>query len=98
MSANLDHLVIFSGDGDFRPLIEALQRKGKIVTVVSSIAVRPPMIADELRRQADFFIDIADLKNVIGRAFKAPPQGGDTPIDALGPDEDDSFEDDFEEV
>lgn len=98
MSANLDHLVLFSGDGDFRPLIEALQRRGKIVTVVSSIAMRPPMIADELRRQADYFIDITSLKDTIGRAFRTLPQG-DVELDApLDPNDDDHFEDDFEEV
>lgn len=72
MSESLDHLVLFTGDGDFRILVEALQRRGKIVTVASSIVVRPPMIADELRRQADFFIEISSLKDVLGRAFREP--------------------------
>ena len=67
LADNLDHLVLFSGDGDFRPLVEALQRRGRRVTVVSTIAVQPPMIADELRRQADQFIDIATLRDEIGR-------------------------------
>ncbi len=68
MADNLDHVVLFSGDGDFRPLVEAVQRRGKRVTVVSTLATRPPMIADELRRQADEFIDIADMEQEIGRA------------------------------
>ncbi|MEJ8573667.1 NYN domain-containing protein [Microbaculum marinum] len=63
----LDHAVLFSGDGDFRSLVEALQRKGKRVTVISTISSQPPMIADELRRQADVFVDLADLAGLIGR-------------------------------
>jgi len=66
MAPVLDHMVLFSGDGDFRRLIEALQFKGVRVTVVSTMRSHPPMIADELRRQADHFIDLADLKKQIG--------------------------------
>lgn len=62
-----DHLVLFSGDGDFRRLIEAVQKKGCRVTVVSTVKSNPPMTSDELRRQADTFVDLADLANVIGR-------------------------------
>ena len=63
----IDHMVLFSGDGDFRSLIEAVQRRGVRVTVVSTMASQPPMIADELRRQADEFIDIVSLQSKIGR-------------------------------
>lgn len=63
----LDHYVIFSGDGDFRTLVEALQRKGKKVSVVSTMASQPPMISDDLRRQADHFIDLTSLKTEVGR-------------------------------
>lgn len=63
----VDHLVIFSGDGDFTSLVEALQRKGRKVTVVSSLSSQPPMIADDLRRQADYFIELSSLKSEIGR-------------------------------
>lgn len=63
----VDHVVLFSGDGDFRPLVEALQRKGVRVSVVSTIRSQPPMIADELRRQADNFIDLDELRDVVGR-------------------------------
>lgn len=59
--------MIFSGDGDFRSLVEALQYKGKRVTVVSTLTTNPPMAADELRRQADQFIDLANLEKEIGR-------------------------------
>jgi uncharacterized LabA/DUF88 family protein len=67
MSPHLDHIVIFSGDGDFRRLVEAVQRKGVRVTVVSTIQSQSPMIADELRRQADVFIELADIQDEIQR-------------------------------
>lgn len=59
-----DQIFLFSGDGDFRGLIDAVQRKGVRVTVVSTLKSAPPMVADELRRQADEFIDLNDLKAV----------------------------------
>src|SRR5664279_1098595 len=67
MAEHLDHIVLFSGDGDFRSLVEAIQRKGVRVSVVSTITTQPPMVADELRRQADEFIDIVQLVSKIGR-------------------------------
>ncbi len=67
MAESIDHMVLFSGDGDFRSLVEAIQRKGRKVTVVSTLTSQPPMIADELRRQADHFVELADLKDKIGR-------------------------------
>ena len=67
LADHLDHLIIFSGDGDFRSLVEALQERGKRVSVVSTLTLQPPMIADELRRQADHFIELADLDDQIGR-------------------------------
>ncbi|MEL6531774.1 MAG: NYN domain-containing protein [Pseudomonadota bacterium] len=69
---HVDHIVLFSGDGDFRPLVEALQRKGVRVSVVSTIRSQPPMIADDLRRQADNFIELDELKDVIGRPPREP--------------------------
>ena len=68
MSDQLDHIVLFSGDGDFRRLVEALQRRGTRVTVVSTVRSHPPMAADELRRQADVFIELEDLKEKIARS------------------------------
>jgi uncharacterized LabA/DUF88 family protein len=68
MAPHLDHVVLFSGDGDFRRLVEAVQRKGVRVTVVSTTRSTPPMVADELRRQADAFVEMQELKNHIGRA------------------------------
>lgn len=73
MSVHLQHIVIFSGDGDFRRLIEAVQRKGCRVSVVSTIRTTHPMIADELRRQADIFIELADLAPQIARSSDSPP-------------------------
>jgi len=67
LAGQIDEMVLFSGDGDFRSLVEALQRRGGRVTVVSSVATQPPMVADELRRQADAFIDLDTLRTRIGR-------------------------------
>ena len=64
---HVDHLILFSGDGDFRRLVEAVQRKGKKVSVISTLQTQPPMISDDLRRQADHFIDLASLQKTIGR-------------------------------
>jgi uncharacterized LabA/DUF88 family protein len=67
LTPRCDHVVLFSGDGDFRCLVEAVQRKGVRVTVVSTVKSQPPMASDELRRQADAFVDLADLVDIIGR-------------------------------
>lgn len=96
MAPHLDHIVIFSGDGDFRRLVEAVQRKGVRVTVVSTIASQPPMIADELRRQADDFIELQDIRDEIGR--RSAPIRPESAEDYAGADfvtDDDT--DDFEE-
>ncbi|MFT3731856.1 MAG: NYN domain-containing protein [Hyphomicrobium sp.] len=67
LAKNLDHIVIVSGDGSLRYLVEALQQMGKRVSVISTLETKPPMVADELRRQADRFIDLADLEKEIAR-------------------------------
>jgi uncharacterized LabA/DUF88 family protein len=67
LAKHVDQIVLFSGDGDFRPLVEAVQRRGVRVTVVSTISSQPPMIADELRRQADVFTDLIELRSRLGR-------------------------------
>src|SRR5688572_21125957 len=74
LAAHIDHMVLFSGDGDFRSLVEALQRRGVRVSVVSTISTQPPMVADELRRQADEFIDLAHLIPKIGRDPSERPE------------------------
>jgi uncharacterized LabA/DUF88 family protein len=73
MAAHVEHIVLFSGDGDFRPLVEALQAKAVRVSVVSTIRSSPPMIADNLRRQADNFIELEELKDAIGRPPRPTP-------------------------
>jgi uncharacterized LabA/DUF88 family protein len=67
LAEHIDEMVLFSGDGDFRSLVEAVQRRGVRVTVISTISTQPPMIADELRRQADVFSDLVTLQAKIGR-------------------------------
>jgi uncharacterized LabA/DUF88 family protein len=67
LAEHIDEMVLLSGDGDFRSLVQAMQRRGVRVTVVSTIATQPPMIADDLRRQADVFIDLKELQPKIGR-------------------------------
>ena len=84
MADRLDHIVLFSGDGDFRRLVEVVQRRGARVTVVSTVKSQPPMVADELRRQADNFLELADMQKLIGRKgghgggqHMPPPDMGD---------------------
>ena len=73
LAEHVDEIVLFSGDGDFRRLVEAVQRREVRVTVISTIASQPPMVADELRRQADVFIDFAQLRSKVGRdPFERP--------------------------
>ena len=76
LADHIDQMVLFSGDGDFRPLVEAVQRRGVRVSVVSTIASQPPMIADELRRQADVFIDLVELRTKVAREVveRLPPR------------------------
>jgi len=76
LAPRLDHAVLFSGDGDFRRLVQAVQAKGVKVTVVSTVKSQPPQIADELRRQADAFVDLNDLLGEVGR----PRHSGGAPL------------------
>ncbi len=71
MAPHLDHVVLFSGDGDFRRLVEAVQRKGVRVTVVSTIRSQPPMVADELRRECDNFVELQEIAPLIARPQQA---------------------------
>ena len=92
MAEHLDHVVLFSGDGDFRRLVEAVQRRGVRVTVVSTIRSQPPMVADELRRQADNFVELQELQPAITRVMPARDAGpredrnanGNTAASAMG--------------
>ena len=74
LAQQVDEIILFSGDGDFRTLVQALQRSGVRVTVVSTVSSQPPMIADELRRQADVFTDLLELRNKIGRDPSTRPR------------------------
>ncbi len=97
MSENLDHIVLFSGDGDFRRLVEAVQRKGRRVTVVSTVRSQPSMVADELRRQADVFIDLVQLQSMIERELPAD-HPRNRPREEGGETADDFEDDDFYEA
>ena len=77
LAKHIDEMVLFSGDGDFRSLVEAVQRRGVRVTVVSSIATQPAMVADELRRQADVFVDLKDLQATIARELSTRSVAGE---------------------
>ncbi len=103
MAPHIDHVVLFSGDGDFRRLVEAVQLKGLRVTVVSTVRSQPSMIADELRRQADVFVELNELADEIARGrlergpADAPDDGGHyADADDEDEDEDGDYEDDDE--
>ncbi|WP_128291374.1 NYN domain-containing protein [Afifella aestuarii] len=102
IAEHIDHLILFSGDGDFRYLVDALQRKGKKVTVASTLKSQPPMISDDLRRQADHFLELADMAAEFGRAGPARtrPASDDENDGSPGSYEDDEFDyyDDDDEV
>ena len=69
LGQSCDHLFLFTGDGEYASLVEALKRQGKRVTVVSTITTRPPMVSDALRRAADEFID---LQSMVGQFAREP--------------------------
>jgi uncharacterized LabA/DUF88 family protein len=100
LSDTVDHYILASGDGDFKSLVDALQKKGRKVSVLSTISSQPPMISDELRRMADHFIDLASLRNDVGRAMTDRPASAgagdrsvvDRMVGGRGPDAD--YEDD----
>ena len=86
MADCVDHIILFSGDGDFRRLLEAVQRKGVRVTVVSSVKTSPPMVSDDLRRQADHFLDLNTLADYIARDSAVSEQ------DDYDPEDEDEYE------
>jgi len=79
LADKVDHMVLFSGDSDFRRLVEAVQRKGVRVSVVSSVRTSPPMVADELRRQADDFLELAEIAPEFTRR-QTEPRPRTTPL------------------
>jgi len=94
MAERLDHVVLFSGDGDFRRLVEAVQRRGVRVSVVSTIKSSPPMIADELRRQADNFIELQELSREIARHYHDQARSAGL----READEEEAFEEEYDEA
>ena len=97
LADHIDHFVLFSGDGEFRYLVEALQRKGKKVTVGSTVKTKPPMIADDLRRQADHFMELANLSQSVRRdPAERPPRIDPQSGPASEPDDDDYDDDDYD--
>lgn len=94
MAERLEHILLFSGDGDFRRLVEAVQRKGCRVTVISTVRSQPSMVADELRRQADSFVDLTELQKDIERTLPADHPRSRARDEAA--DDEDEFEDDEE--
>lgn len=94
IAGKVDHVVLLTGDGGYRRLIEAVQRQGTRVTIISTVSVSPPMAADEIRRQADNFVDLASLRGEISRQHSgARPVRNDDDYE----DEDDDYEDDFDD-
>lgn len=93
IAERVDHIVLFSGDGSYRSLIEAVQRRGTRVTVVSTVANSTATVADELRRQADSFVDLNTLRGDIARARNNRPAQNNDDVD----DDDEYYDDDFDE-
>lgn len=92
----VDHIVLFSGDGGFRRLVDAVQRRGTRVTVVSTVGNSSGSVADELRRQADAFVDLEELRSEIARERSGrPPQSRNDDDDDYY--DDDEYDDDFED-
>ncbi|NOX84314.1 MAG: NYN domain-containing protein [Alphaproteobacteria bacterium] len=97
LADRLDHIVLFSGNGDFRRAIEAVQAKGVRVTMVSTVKSSPPMASDDLRRQADSFVDLVDLEKIIGRSG-APARKPRAEKSDIDDEYEDEFDDEYEDV
>ncbi len=96
LAPRLDHIVLFSGNGDFRRAIEAVQAMGVRVSVLSTVKSSPPMASDELRRQADAFLELADLEKIIGRT--GGPARRTQPEEDVDDEYEDDLEDEYEEI
>lgn len=98
MAGKVDHIVLMTGDGGYRRLIEAVQRQGTRVTVISTVSVSPPLIADEIRRQADSFVDLSTLRGEISRQHSGGrPPARDDNVGNNGDYDDDDYEDDYDD-
>lgn len=98
MAERVDHIFLFSGDGDFRRLVEAIQRKGVRASVVSTVRSQPPMVADELRRQADTFIELQDLSGEIARSPQNRPQREVHVVETEEDEEEEFYDDEPDEL
>lgn len=67
LAPHVSHILLCSGNGDFTPVVKHIQDSGTRVTIVSSKATAPPMVSDDLRRQADAFIELSDLAQLISK-------------------------------
>ncbi len=95
MAGRVDHIVLMTGDGGYRRLIEAVQRLGTRITIISTVSVSPPLIADEIRRQADSFVDLSSLRGEISRQHSGDrPPARDDSIRNSDDDYDDEYDDD----
>jgi uncharacterized LabA/DUF88 family protein len=98
VAGKVDHVVLMTGDGGYRHLIEAVQRQGTRVTVISTVSVSPPLVADEIRRQADNFVDLASLRGEIARQHSGARPARDDSNDEYDDDEyDDDHDDEYED-
>ncbi|MGD9801292.1 MAG: NYN domain-containing protein, partial [Parvularculaceae bacterium] len=98
LASRLDHIILFTGNGDFKRAIDAVQAKGVRVTVVSTIKSQPPMASDELRRQADRFFDLAELEKEIGRTGAPARKSRASQSGGYDDDFENEFDDEFEDV
>ena len=71
LAPQIEHAILFSGDGDFCRLLEDVQSMGVRVTVVSTTKTSPPMVADALRRMADEFVEMETIREMITRPPRA---------------------------
>ncbi|MEO0383118.1 MAG: NYN domain-containing protein [Pseudomonadota bacterium] len=90
---SVNHIVLFSGDGQYLALVEALQKKGVKVTIVSSLKTTPSMVSDDLRRTADHFLDLADLTDRLGRDPSERPPRRERQDEGYDDDEYDDYDD-----
>lgn len=64
---HIEHAVIMSGSGDMIPVVEELQERGVRVTIISSKETPGTVVSDGLRRAADNFIDLAEIRSHVER-------------------------------
>ena len=70
MAENVDTIILFSGDGDFIPVVEAVQRKYGVYVICVSSTKPVNIVSGELRRKVNQFIELDDLRETIAYADK----------------------------